>query len=71
VFLAECDAHNAAQRAAEVQLAVQALQFEPLPGVYTPLGISIGHAAYPDKSARKNPFRSTAAPASAGVLTAC
>ena len=89
VFLAECDAHNASQRAAEVQTAVEALRFEPVPGVHTPLGISIGHAAYPDdghtyeallkkadsrmyrdKSARRNPVRSTIAPASAGVLTA-
>lgn len=48
VFLAECDANNAAQRAAEIQIAIEALRFEPVPGVRAPLGISIGHAAYPD-----------------------
>jgi diguanylate cyclase (GGDEF)-like protein/putative nucleotidyltransferase with HDIG domain len=47
VFLAECDDHQAVDRAREIQGAVDALAFEAFSGADIRLGISVGWATYP------------------------
>lgn len=47
VLLADCDAHHALERAETVQRAVAATPFQ-VDGANVPLGISVGHAVYPE-----------------------
>jgi diguanylate cyclase (GGDEF)-like protein len=47
VILRDCDQDQAARRWRELQDGIAALRFEPVPGQYVPLGISVGAATFP------------------------
>ena len=47
VILGDCDREEAERRLRELQDGVAAVDFEPVPGRYAPLGISAGAATFP------------------------